>query len=341
MRFCFVQWGTTVSSGEAKDVGGKMRWMQLAIFASSVYGYDFGLHVETMPEPLEAHYAVMNTIPYRKFEYYTRKRVFSESGASGRLLEAAERGNLAEVKHLLDDGANVEVRDDTGRSPLILAAGASHVDVVEYLVGHSKADLEAKQQDGRTALMLAVLSGNLEVVRYLIEHKANVEAADDDGLTALMLAAHWRHRDIVKHLVEHAKANVEVEDKNGNTALCWAAYRGYTEVVQYLVENTKAKIKHGTSALVEAIRAGHLDVVHYLVENAEANADVEDTVVKATRNWARRNGRENIDSYLKAHLRRRPSTRIKPARSVDTLLSLRPLVVRAARKYSSLMNRHR
>mmetsp|Transcript_6653 Transcript_6653/g.12267 ORF Transcript_6653/g.12267 Transcript_6653/m.12267 type:complete len:191 (-) Transcript_6653:243-815(-) len=189
--------------------------------------------------------------------------------------------------------------------------------------------------------MCAVLAGNLEVVRVLVEHKANVEAADDDGLTALMLAAHWRHRDIVKYLVEHAQANVEAEDKNGNTALCWASYRGYIEVVKYLVESAKARIKHGTSALVEAIRAGHLDVVHYLVENAKANADVEDKAVKATRVWARRNGRENIDSYLKAHLRQRPGMRIKPTRSTDTFIGLRPIIIRAARKQSSLGQQRR
>jgi ankyrin repeat protein len=46
---------------------------------------------------------------------------YAESG--GPLHEAAKKGNLDEVKHLIEEGANVNVTDENNDTPLYIAVG--------------------------------------------------------------------------------------------------------------------------------------------------------------------------------------------------------------------------
>ena len=53
---------------------------------------------------------------------------------------------------------------------------------IKYLV-YLGADVNAKDEDGRTALMLALNNGQLDAVKYLIKQGANLEAKYKDGKT--------------------------------------------------------------------------------------------------------------------------------------------------------------
>lgn len=50
------------------------------------------------------------------------------------------------------------------------------------------ADIDARDQDGRTALMRSARYGNIVAIDYLVTHGANLEQEDREGNTALMLA---------------------------------------------------------------------------------------------------------------------------------------------------------
>ena len=76
--------------------------------------------------------------------------------------EAAQKGNLADVKRHLARGVAVNAKDDAGRTPLHCAAEEGHKDVVEYLVSKG-ADVNARGADGYTPLRLAKKSGGWEL----------------------------------------------------------------------------------------------------------------------------------------------------------------------------------
>ena len=69
------------------------------------------------------------------------------------LLRAAEKGDVAEVRRLLDAGANINGYDSLGLlTPLMAAAEKGHVDVVRLLLDR-KADVNARDgAEGLTAL---------------------------------------------------------------------------------------------------------------------------------------------------------------------------------------------
>ena len=130
------------------------------------------------------------------------------------LHEAARKGDVEEVKRLLDNGANVWAQDYGGTTALYWAA-FRHVEAVKVLLEHG-ADVGARDEDGKTALFFAAQNGNVDVVKVLLEHGADVEAKDKDGWTALHRAV-WKGRGaVVTVLLEHG-ADVWARDKGGRT----------------------------------------------------------------------------------------------------------------------------
>jgi tankyrase len=105
------------------------------------------------------------------------------------LLDAAKKGSLDRVKRLLNPG-NINCRDSQGRNstPLHLAAGYNHIDVVECLL-ESGADVNAQDKGGLIPLHNASSYGHLDIAALLIKHNAVVNATDKWGFTPLHEAA--------------------------------------------------------------------------------------------------------------------------------------------------------
>ncbi len=111
----------------------------------------------------------------------------SQVWAAEPLLSAALSGTVAEVRRLLQKGANPNSPNDAGLTPLLLAAG--DLEKVRLLVAQG-AEVNARSQAGRTPLMLAAAQdGNSAVVKFLLDRGADPKAEDATGATALLLAA--------------------------------------------------------------------------------------------------------------------------------------------------------
>ena len=91
--------------------------------------------------------------------------------ANDDLLRAAARGNLNQVRRQLDEGADIDYRDEVGQTALALAAQNGHVPVVQELINRGAA-INVLRTDGRTPLHMAAGSGHTEIVRALIAARA-------------------------------------------------------------------------------------------------------------------------------------------------------------------------
>ncbi len=103
------------------------------------------------------------------------------------------------VDILLDRGIrNTEVRDDAGRTPLLVAASSNCSDVIRLLLSdRGNADANAVDREGRSALVVAVMAGNVAVVEAISESgKADVNLQDDCNRTAFHEAG-GLHDDVV------------------------------------------------------------------------------------------------------------------------------------------------
>ncbi|KAL4996392.1 hypothetical protein BDV10DRAFT_202423 [Aspergillus recurvatus] len=130
---------------------------------------------------------------------------------------AAEQGNEEISRLLLDYGAELEIRDVGGFTPLHIACQRNRLGTCMLLLDDG-ANIEAVASDGHTPLNTATANCYLQMVQFLLERGANVEATDLEGDTILMLAVRSCPEDILRLLIQH-KADVRKQNRSGKTAL--------------------------------------------------------------------------------------------------------------------------
>jgi ankyrin repeat protein len=140
-------------------------------------------------------------------------------------------GQTSIVKALLDRGADANATLADGRTPLMLSIDSP--DIVKALV-EKGADINAKNRDtGESVLMTMVLADNPESVKSLLARDANVNAKDDRGVTALMFAAS-NNKIVIAKLLLQKGADVNIKADNGETALLMAKRNGFSTMMQLL-----------------------------------------------------------------------------------------------------------
>ena len=130
------------------------------------------------------------------------------------LRRACENYELDEVKQLIEEGVDVDSRDEFGGTPLMYACavrksefGIDNVDIVRLLLDHG-ADVNHKftNNDGGngTALHYATHNGYNETVKLLIERGANLHVKDSGNRTPLDDAKIWKRSSTAATIIEAA-----------------------------------------------------------------------------------------------------------------------------------------
>ena len=98
---------------------------------------------------------------------------------------AASRAGIENMVQLIKHGADIEARDNYGRTALYFAAQSVNPDIVKYLISRG-ADVNARANDGLTPLHLVgvtPLGANMEAAADLIRHDAKLDAEDNQVRT--------------------------------------------------------------------------------------------------------------------------------------------------------------
>ena len=187
------------------------------------------------------------------------------------LLTAVVAGKAESVKALIAAGADVNVTDSKGMTPLILAVFLDNENCVEVLIaGH--ADVNAKETHlGNTALMTAAKTGNAGILKALIAARADVNAKDKEGWTALMKT----HDAGIIKVLRAAGADVNAKNNIGLTALMYTEDAGSAKVLIAAGADVNAKDNNGATALLGAALAKDAGRVKVLIA-AGANVNEKD-----------------------------------------------------------------
>lgn len=144
------------------------------------------------------------------------------SGTGDRPLHRAAYGDqAAAITFLLENGANIEARNERGWTALHLAALCGNTRTIKTLLA-AGADPNAPDQENVTPLHMAAEAGHLDAAKALLLFNANVNAVDKHGITPLHWAAFDGRRQMVSCLLAHG-AKVNARDNEGRTPKRWAA----------------------------------------------------------------------------------------------------------------------
>ena len=100
------------------------------------------------------------------------------------------------VKAFIQMGADIEIKDVFGYTPLILAISLNYSDIAKLLI-EKHANVNAKDLNGATALIFAANNGNTSIMKLLIDNGADVSVKDNYGQTLLQYALYYRQIDSV------------------------------------------------------------------------------------------------------------------------------------------------
>lgn len=95
----------------------------------------------------------------------------------GALHIVTKRGDITYLRYLLQKGADPNIRDDRGNTPMILAVQGGHRDMIPVLAT-ARANPNLGNQSGVTPLILAVQARSIDMVRLLLAAKADPDEAD-------------------------------------------------------------------------------------------------------------------------------------------------------------------
>lgn len=147
--------------------------------------------------------------------------------------EAALNGRGADIEKLLTEGADINVRDEDGRTALMYAAFNGHTSIIEKLIKKG-ALVNLADNYGRTALMFASSGPYPEAVRLLLKNQADPNIQDkDEHFTALMYAAAEGQTEVVKILLTF-NADPKLKDADGDDAQTFARNNGHNDIVKLL-----------------------------------------------------------------------------------------------------------
>lgn len=159
----------------------------------------------------------------------------ASAATAGALHDAARNGDVDRTRQLLDGGASLNDKDESGEPALLIASLAGQKEEVALLLDRG-ADIEIRNKHGLTALHAAAYGGRLDVVELLVAKGAAVNDHNNFyNMSPLHAAAEEGHAEVVAFLLAN-KAEVEAKERNGYTPLTQAGWRQHWDAAALLLK---------------------------------------------------------------------------------------------------------
>ena len=146
-----------------------------------------------------------------------------------------EKSGPAQVRTLLDQHADVNVRSEDGSTALLWAAHWNDLQTAELLV-RAGADANAANDFRMTPLSQACTNGSARVRRRASESRRNPDTPIATGETPLMTCARAGNADAVRDAARSWRRREREGATQNQTALMWAAAEQHPQVLQTLIE---------------------------------------------------------------------------------------------------------
>ena len=145
------------------------------------------------------------------------------------LFLGAKEGDIILVTQALEQGVDINARNDQGCTALNWAMFHGMIDVVQLLLTKPEVDINAQNDHGCTALYWAVFHGNIDVVQCLLNDnaKTNIKARSGVKLNTFL------HNKPVRFAVFSPNGNNVLTASEGHTAILWDLIGNKLTTFQY------------------------------------------------------------------------------------------------------------
>ena len=207
------------------------------------------------------------------------------------LHSACYRGRGSVAKVLIDNGADVNTKDNRDRTPLHYTVRYKDLSTTSLLIAKG-ADVNAQRNNGETPLLIAADCHDMELLELIISNGADITAKDKKGHTVIdhCILEDWAPRKYVVELLTSKGAGVSML-----RPIHLAAYLGNFDQVKAYVDtgnNVNARSKRGRCPLHTAAVGGQREIIEFLLANGayiNARDEFGDTPLHyAVRPWEAR-----------------------------------------------------
>ena len=150
------------------------------------------------------------------------------------LIKASRNQNVVLVQSILKIGADVNVQDENGFTPLHIASENGNVTLVDLLLKFG-ADVNIRNSKKETPIYFAVINRHFEVLEKLLVNDADLNV---EGEPLLHLAIHEKfgqpNLQIVKTLLDYG-ADIETRDVKGRRPLQVAIHKKNDQIIKLLL----------------------------------------------------------------------------------------------------------
>eukprot|EP00833_Pecoramyces_ruminatium_P008856 jgi/Orpsp1_1/1182888/evm.model.c7180000083072.1 len=134
------------------------------------------------------------------------------------LTYACKLGNYKKIKNLIKLGIDINNKNRDGDSPLTIVCKNKNIEIIEkikiikYMLDNG-ANINIKDRYDLTPLMIACYFNNIKLVKFLIDSNSNINFKNKDGDTAITIARCFNNKDIIELLIK-SKDNIDIKNNN-------------------------------------------------------------------------------------------------------------------------------
>ncbi|XP_071085224.1 putative ankyrin repeat protein RF_0381 [Haliotis cracherodii] len=218
------------------------------------------------------------------------------------VMMAARAGYVELVDFLVKKGADMSLVDSGGDNILHHVCRGGDIEIVKSVLAQDKLDINSRGKNGETPVMVVAAWARLgELLDFLVKKGADMSVVNNDGDNILHQACRGGDIETVRRVLAQDKLDINSRGKNGDTPAMVAAWTGHGELVDFLVKKgaDMSLVNYGgDNILHQSCKGGDVETVKRVLEQDKLGINSRSKNGSTPVMMAAKAGREGLVTFL-------------------------------------------